>query len=326
MVHKMWPRLLAAVLLMGLWLPRAVAQSPPSGGDVTGGKPLHRMTEAELAAYITALHGQTSAPERIGTAALRWVDQPYALSAPMFGRSDSDCVTFVEHTLAMAMAESWESYHLLIARLRYKDGELPFAAGDIVLSNGRLMPKNGADERRALLNRNLSTIAQWIPNNAWCLVDITKQLGSEPIKPWIPLHHIDRPRQYYAKQGLTVDLPDKKVVDAFVPREAIPAILPELQTGDVVLVIVGTWDNRYCDHMGIVVKRPGADAKPTEYTMMVHSAPPRVRQEPIVRFLHRFPDVEGLKFLRLKTDAESAAQEACRTMATRLPVPPARAD
>lgn len=284
---------------------------------------IHHMSETEVTAYLQELQTNTPSPaNRIAQVAIRSVGQPYRAGAPMFSHKESDCVTFVEHALAMGLADSWESYCRLVARLRYADGQIPLAPGTFDVRDGRLIARNEQDQPTALLNRNLFTIAQWVPNNAWCFTDITTDLGEgRDIKPWIPLHHIARIRDRYAKDGVQVDAPDKKIVDAFIPREEVANLLPELRSGDVILFIVGTWENRYCDHMGIlVIDPPNGDRPASLRTCVVHSAPPKVRKKPLLRVLQSFPRIQGIKVLRVRADVEQTAAEATSTMTERLPV------
>ncbi len=315
-----------SVLVLPFVCDRAQAQTRPVRGDLSAvSKRVHEMSEAELGRYIVWLHQAKPTPaERVAEAAMNSVGQAYRDNAAMFSHAESDCTTFVEHVLAMALADSRESYIRLVARLRYANGEIPFQRDAFSIVDHRLMPNNRADELQSLRNRNLFTLAQWVPANQWCLEDVTKTLGAAAIKPWIPFRHTARVKPYLAKQGLQVDSPDIRVTDAFIPREAIPAIAPDLRSGDVVLIIVGRWDRRDCDHMGIIVANSATGGSgPTASPFIIHAAPPKVHMERLSEFLNRFPLVQGFKFLRLRGDAEEAAVREDAVMATRMNVPPA---
>jgi hypothetical protein len=89
----------------------------------------------------------------------------------------------------------------------------------------------------------------------------------------------------------------------------------------VVQVVRGTLENRYCDHMGIFIRetrwlREYGDA------YMVHACEPKVRREPILLFLKKFPFVQGFKILRLRADADVQAAQEDAGMADRMAVPP----
>ncbi len=288
-------------------------------------KLLFQMTDVELGQYIRGLRETVStAPERAEHVAMRSWWQPFRLEAPMFSHRETDCVTFVEHALAIALADSWESYCRLTARLRFANGAIPLAPGDFTIDGYRLKPRDPSKEVETLRNRNTFIIAEWIRNNAWCLEDITKNLGSGPIKPWIPLHHIIRPKAFFARQGLVVDRSDEKVIDAFIPREAVRDILPELKSGDVVLVIVGPWEDRDCDHMGILIERTPWDTVDRDGPPSVmHSTEPRVRRDSLMGMLRRFPRIQGFKFLRLRPEAEANAIVEDAAMTARITVPAA---
>lgn len=90
--------------------------------------------------------------------------------------------------------------------------------------------------------------------------------------------------------------------DVFIPRDRIRDVLPQLATGDVCLVMRKYTPARKpisydCDHLGIIVRTPD------DTVMLLHSAPPKVRQETLAGFLEQFPRVAGFKFLRTRDDA-----------------------
>jgi hypothetical protein len=259
--------------------------------------------------------------DRLVRIADQMVDAPYRENARMFARTEYDCVTFCEQALANALASSWDDYFQILARLRYRDGQIPLSKDQFVISDGKITPLGGIADTESLRNRNNFIISEWNKSNSWCLQDITKDLGSEAIKPWIPLHHIARPKAFYAKQGLNVDVPDVKVVDAFIPREAVPKILPELKPGDIVEVIRGSWEDRFCDHMGILVQDSRWHDPDGTTVYMLHAVPPKARRELLPRFLRRFRDVQGFKFLRLRQDVLEAAARESQLMQARINPP-----
>ncbi len=282
----------------------------------------HTMSESEFAAWLEWLPKRFASPaDRLVRVADQTVGAAYQDNSRMFSRTEYDCVTFVEQALATALAPTWDDYYRLVARLRYAGGNIPFARSQFEIVEGKIRPAAGIDEIQSIRNRNTFIIAEWNRNNVWCLEDITKNLGKSAIKPWIPLHHIVRAQAFYAKQGLALDLPDQKVIDAFIPREAIPEILRELRSGDLVEIIVGSLENRYCDHMGILIIDPRWNDPTGDTLYMIHAVPPKVRREVLTRFLRKFPDVQGLKFLRLRENAQEAAGRESQMMDARMRVP-----
>lgn len=325
---------LASVTVLGVsrfWMSEAPAQEstvpprPPAAAETieweSGPYRIYEKSETDVADLIRYLSATDLTPaKRIEKAAKQSIGTPYLLNAAMYDHHEADCVTLVERVLAIGLADSWEQYVRLVARFRYADGMIPFAPSQFSITDGRILPHNRAYEKQSLLNRNQFIVADWNRNNAWCLRDITTELGGGEIKPWIPMHHIARRQTLYAREGLEVNVPDEKVIDAFIPRESIEEILPELRPGDVVQVVRGSLENRFCDHMEIFIRetrwlREYGDA------YMVHACEPKVRREPILLFLKKFPGVQGFKFLRLVPDVEMAVADADARMTTRMNVP-----
>ncbi len=217
-------------------------------------------------------------------------------------------MTFVERTIALSLAASWDAYYRLCERLRHKDG------------------------RQDFLERNFFTLVQWVPNNAWLLVDITNELG-----PVSTFTHVANPKQFYARLAFGEDdtdkgrakaaakaakvaaVPDRVVTtETYIEAKAIPDVIVKLRTGDIVLAIRrfqppgGTpWLD--CDHM-LVVVRDGT------FVDVVQSNFSGVNRKPLTRFLDAAPFVAGLKFLRLRDDASRRAQEELAKLTT-LTVP-----
>ena len=85
-----------------------------------------------------------------------------------FELAESDCVSLVDRSIALALATDWQSYYRLTERLRHKDGTVTYK------------------------NRNFFTLGDWLPNNtAWLLHDITPELnGAESFT------HVVRPKVF----------------------------------------------------------------------------------------------------------------------------------
>jgi hypothetical protein len=293
------------------------AQSQPPGPS----KRVHEMTEVEFGQYVAWLRQAKATPgERIGHAAMRSIGQPYRLGAPMFSLRESDCVTFVERMVAVALSTDWESYCRITHRLRHKDGRVD------------------------VLERNYFTLAQWVPNNSWLLTDITAQLGPTTI-----FRHVDYFKKFYgdlsfgegptgkgaakaaAKAAKIEAVPGEVVTsETYIDRKDVPGVLPQLRTGDVILIIAQGQlacadKSPDCDHMAVLVEQtPWDSIDPDGPPSIVHAVPPKVRRESLVRFVRRFPRIQGIKVLRLRADAEDVASGEDRAMATRITVPAPR--
>jgi hypothetical protein len=195
---------------------------------------------------------------------------------PMYCLSKSDCVTFSEHTYAMALAHDWPSFFALLQRLRYKDGEV------------------------GMVTRNHETLSEWDRNNAWLLTDITRELGEG--KAFVALNGKWRPARFFAEFGIGQDRPDIDITDAYIPRDKVASIEPELMDGDFVNVIRGNEKVQWAGHVGLIGHGPDGTVH------FIHATKPKVREEPLQAYLQRNTKVLGFKFLRLREDAEASAR------------------
>jgi len=239
---------------------------------------LYRLSESELVVYLQQL-SQTEPDllRRVVLLARRNIGQPYKLGLlgegglepydrdSLYCLSASDCVTFVEHTYAMALAHDWTSFQDTLQRIRYKDGKIGFAT------------------------RNHFTEVDWNPNNAWLFDDITNSL------PGIaPMHvRVDR-AAFFRERGLTLDVPHEDYRGYYVPKAALTPVLPLIRDADVVEIVRGDDESQYISHMGLIVHSDrGA-------VMLLHSGDPAVREEPLSEYVMRSKKVLGMKVLRAK--------------------------
>jgi len=273
-------RTLPAILLLlpACQRPAAHPASQPAAaapGELNA-RPLYRFTESELDAYLKYLSAaEPDLPRRVVHLARRNIGQPYKLGLlgeggrepydpdPLYCLSAGDCVTFVEHTYAMALARDWSSFHETLQRIRYKDGRIGFAT------------------------RNHFTEVDWNPNNAWLFDDITRTLpGVAPMQV-----RVDR-AAFFRQRGLNLDVPPEDYRSYHIPRNRLAEVLPLLRDADVVEVVRGDDESQFISHMGLFVRDPAGVA------MLLHSAEPAVREEPLLEYVARSPKILGLKFLR----------------------------
>ena len=181
---------------------------------------------------------------------------------------------FSEHTFAMALAEDWPSFFLILQRLRYKDGRI------------------------GVLTRNHFTLADWDRNNAWLFEDVTKTLGGGT--QWVELNQVCRRADFFRKRyQLETDIPDERIVDAYIPTVNVPNIMDELRDGDFVNVMRGSETDRWAGHVGLIALGPGGGVN------FLHSAKPAVREQPLVEYLGDGGRNRGVKVLRLRPNAEA---------------------
>jgi hypothetical protein len=292
LAHLRGRPLLTALCAVGIPLAIVAAlATAQSGGDPIAhleNANLAQFSNADLELYIATYRArEPDLRQRLVNYAEKSLGQRFELPAPMYALDHCDCVTFVERVYALALAWDHDSFRGLVSRLRHRDGE------------------------EGYLNRNHFTIGEWVPNNTWLFEDLTKELGHGEIKPWIPLHHIIRRTEFFAQQGVEVDIPDEKVVDAFIPREALPDILDQLQTGDVALLIRGELADQYCQHWAIVIVDAEDPSAPlAKQVMIAYGGRPWSQMVPLMEFLGAHDYMQGCKFLRPWPNAEQlAAQE-----------------
>lgn len=257
-------------------------------------KQIYTMTPPQAHRHIG--HMQQAEPDlrkRIAAIARQNIGQPYKLNLlgeypyelhdtlPMFSLEQSDCVVFVEHTYAMALSQSWEEFFWMLQRIRYKDGVVGVAT------------------------RNHYTEVDWNTNNGWLVTDITAALAGKD-GPAYDLK-VDRARFLRTRHQTLREIPVEESRQAYIPKDAIAAVLPQLLEGDLVNV-VSTRDGAFwVSHVGlIVIGKQGQ-------RMFLNSAEPEVREESFEAFFQRTAQREqnnarqgkngqklaGFKFLRL---------------------------
>ena len=306
-------RILLLALPLHLGLTQAFAQTPTPitastaqmqianrlGLDATQfesllNKRLYEMQPQEVSQYLRFL--QSAEPDlhkRIADLARKNIGQPYLLfpmgefpyelhdPQPMFSLAKSDCVTFAEHTYAMALSASWDEFFWTLQRIRYKDGVI------------------------GVVTRNHYTEADWNPSNAWLLRDISRELAGANAETYTMV--IDRAQLLKTRYQLMRDIPLQTVIETYVPKNRVAEIESQLNEGDMVNVVSGKNDEKLVTHVGIIVLGPNGRRH------MIHSSEPMVREETLASFSQRVAEREarsaaqgkvplrllGFKFLRL---------------------------
>lgn len=266
---------------------------------VTQEKPLFQMSPTEVDAYLRQLESSPmTVPQRVVHLGRKNLGQPYELyllgefpfenhdPQPLFCLEKSDCVVFAEHTYAMALSSSWEEFFSTLQRIRYRDGEI------------------------GVVTRNHFTEADWNLNNRWLVTDISADLAGAETKSYT--QKVDRARFLKKRYKLERDIPVENVSVTYVPTEKVAEILPQLQDGDFVNVIVGPSEQScWATHVGLVATTPEGERH------FLHSTDPAVREEPFAAYIERAVDraakkraagnesvteLRGFKFLRLNPD------------------------
>ncbi|MCK6561466.1 DUF1460 domain-containing protein [bacterium] len=155
---------------------------------------------------------------------------------PLIDFTRADCVTFTEQVLAMASSTSYEEMFHTLQRIRYRDGEI--------------------DLRR----RNHFTHADWVPNNAWLLHDVTAVVGGKHCREMTKT--IDR-----RKLLRFLGVPDSELVEIpppetmtikYIPEQHLLAIQDSLRTGDMFSIIQRS-PGIFSAHMGFIIRKDNGE-------------------------------------------------------------------
>ncbi len=258
--------------------------------DWAKGRQLYTFSEDELAQYIRDIKTvHPDVTDRVIHLARKNIGQPYDLYLlgeypfethdpdPMYCLTRSDCLTFCEHIYAMALSDDFPTFVQALQRLRYKEGRI------------------------GMVTRNHYTVADWNRNNVGLFVDLTTTLGGGQVH--LLLTQVCRRARFFKKFGIGQDIADEPITDAYIPKERVPEILDELKAGDFVNIVRGNKKSQWVGHTGLVAI--GDDGT----VNFMHSARPTVREQELVGYLNGDKKCVGIRFMRLRDDAESLIQK-----------------
>jgi len=245
--------------------------------------PLHQFAESDVDFYLKSLDDYDWAvPQRVQHFAKKSIGQPYKLyllgegshesydADPLYCLSASDCVTFVEHVYALALSHDWQTYLDHLMRLRYKAGKI------------------------GMLSRNHFTEADWNMNNAWAFEDVTDRLAGGAA---IPMRvAVDR-AAFFKKYGIGQDIPVQVFETTYIRAKDISRMESRLEVGDIIEFVRGTSRVPYVGHMGLIADMSEVRA------MLIHSAKPAVREQPLREYVHSSNKIIGIKILRYRGGA-----------------------
>jgi len=150
---------------------------------------------------------------------------------PTIDFARTDCMTFCEHTLALAVSSDYEQMYNNLQKIRYNQGRIDYTS------------------------RNHYTIVDWLPNNSWLLDDVTMQIGADYAK--IMTKEIDRPAFYKTNGVPEAELknapPKKSITIHYIPTSSILKIEDNLKGGEIVSIVT-THPAVVSAHMGIIIR------------------------------------------------------------------------
>ncbi len=254
-------------------------------------RPLYTFNESDLDRYLRDLPEPAGdLTGRVVALGRKNIGQPYEIYLlgeypfelfdpdPIYCLAKSDCLTFCEHTYALALSSDWWMFLNALQRLRYKDGRI------------------------GMLQRNHFTLADWNHNNRFLFEDVTPRLGDGQAA--VTLNQVCRRAAFFAKFGLGKDIPDESICDSYVPKDRVPAILAELKDADFVNIIRGDKDSQWAGHTGLIALAEDGSVN------FLHSAKPAVREQSLIGYLQNDKRAVGIKILRLRPNAKELMETA----------------
>lgn len=143
-----------------------------------------------------------------------------------------DCVTYLEQSLALALApQAADEAEFLpvLDSIRYRGGHVEF------------------------LHRNHYMVADWIPANDWLLTDVTSQVGGDHVQT--VRRTIDRATFLQGHgAGPRPGVDDAREFEvAYIPSDALAAVAPSIRSGDLIFW-VGKAESIFVVHTGLAVR------------------------------------------------------------------------
>lgn len=224
--------------------------------------PAEAATRAErFVAASASLLGARYREDPLGEGPEGTVDRDPRIATDRF-----DCVTLVEHSLALALAESDADVLPLLDKIRYREGRATF------------------------LDRHHFFVADWIPENRWLVRDVTAEIAGGAARPLV--RTIDR-RGFLAAHGVAdAGAVNETLTVTMLPLAAVGGVRGRLDNG-LVVVFIGRRPGLFAAHTGILV-RAGAGLRHANATRG------RVVDEDFLRYLRRNRDrYVGVLLLRV---------------------------
>jgi len=237
-------------------------------------KKIYQMSPDEVDKYLDYLDfTQPSLFKKVEIISQKYLGQPYDLynlgefpfelydNKNLYNLKVSDCVTFVESVLAMALSYDWKSYFLMLQRIRYKNGNIGVAY------------------------RNHFSEVDWIPNNSWLVRDINSNFtGVKPVNVYSKIQK----QKFLNRWGVSTPEPVLEAEWNYIKAEDAHIIIPQLRTGDLVFIVKGyTPDNATITHVGLIVVDENGTVN------FIHSGKPEVQILPLIDYIKKWaPGVE----------------------------------
>lgn len=230
-----------------------------------------------------------SMSEKMDYYSARFLGAPYVLQCegdgpnaryetePLLNLKEVNCMTYCEIVMALSLADYYEDMFNILQHIRYRQGIIGMAT------------------------RNHYTMADWLPANAWCLDDVTQQVGgNDATKLTRTITH----KSFFGTKGITdipVCLPDRELTISYIPKAKLAANQTQLQTGDIVALIQNR-EGIFSAHMLLIIKKGGQ-------TFFRHASwnAKKVIDTPFEEYMASISKknrILGMSFMRMKSEIQ----------------------
>ncbi|HMA61117.1 MAG TPA: N-acetylmuramoyl-L-alanine amidase-like domain-containing protein [bacterium] len=226
------------VILVGLF--------PHCGKDSAPQQKIYNMTNMEIDSMLQVVSQRNmTISERINYYSEAFLGMPYKLKCagdgpyalyepwPLVNFDETNCMVFCEHTLALAISDSWDNFFNNLQKIRYKDGII------------------------GMRTRNHYTIADWRPENSWLLNDVTAEIGGNST---VSITRTISHKQFFKDKGIR-DLryvkADRELTVDVIPKKELMDIKDKTRPGDILSLIFAEKDSIFSAHMLMIAEKNG---------------------------------------------------------------------
>lgn len=199
---------------------------------------------------------------------------------PLVDFAHVDCLTFCEQVLALTLTGNYPDMFARLQRLRYRVGKID------------------------IRTRNHFMLADWLPNNAWLVEDVTETFGREFCMAMTKT--INRYEMLQKKglpaQELAAIPPPQTLTIQYIPEANLPGIKSKLRGGEIAVVIQSR-PGIFAAHLGFMLRDStgriffrNASARRGIKKVMDENF------DDFVTFLKRNPSWVGMVFLRVRSE------------------------
>ncbi|MBN2281397.1 MAG: DUF1460 domain-containing protein [Candidatus Marinimicrobia bacterium] len=152
---------------------------------------------------------------------------------PLFSFTQSNCMVLCEHSLALAISDSWDNFFNNLQQIRYRDGII------------------------GIKTRNHYTMADWVPENRWVLDDVTQQVGENYTEK--ATRRISYSKFFESKKlaDYRYIKPDEDITIDYIRWDDIPKIKKNISQGDIMAMILKDKTDIFSGHMILAVRVRG---------------------------------------------------------------------